>query len=115
MNKRLLLTVLGDDRHGLVESLSETIKRYKGNWLESRLCHLEGKFAGMVSLEVEGALKAHLISGLKELGNIGLNVTITDLSDPNRKRKRAVSPALTWQRQSRDHSRDFISPCKKPG
>jgi glycine cleavage system regulatory protein len=42
----LVLTVIGPDRPGLVEALAETIASYGANWLESRMSHLEGWFAG---------------------------------------------------------------------
>lgn len=76
MNARtasLILTVLGDDRPGLVESLAATISRHDGNWLESSMSHLAGKFAGIVSI----ALPADRIAGLEaELAALpGLRVT----------------------------------------
>lgn len=69
----LILTVIGDDRPGLVGELSATISAHQGNWLESSMSHLAGKFAGIVMIAVPGgtadALKTAL-AGLK-----GLKVT----------------------------------------
>ncbi|MFA5505471.1 MAG: ACT domain-containing protein [Vulcanimicrobiota bacterium] len=48
---RYLLTVNGDDKKGLVEALATSIQGLGGNWLQSRLCRLEGQFAGIVSVE----------------------------------------------------------------
>jgi glycine cleavage system regulatory protein len=60
----LVLTVIGDDRPGLVGELSATIAAHQGNWLESSMSHLAGKFAGIVKVAVPGtqaeALKAAL-------------------------------------------------------
>lgn len=60
----LVLTVIGDDRPGLVGELSATISSHQGNWLESSMSHLAGKFAGIVKVAVPGtqaeALKAAL-------------------------------------------------------
>lgn len=67
----LILTVIGDDRPGLVGELSAAISTHQGNWLESSMSHLAGKFAGIVKVAVpEGkayALKAALaaLKGLK--------------------------------------------------
>ncbi|WIM06301.1 MAG: hypothetical protein OHM77_03130 [Candidatus Nitricoxidivorans perseverans] len=67
----LILTVIGDDRPGLVGELSAAISAHQGNWLESSMAHLAGKFAGIVRVAVPaaqaGALKAALanLSGLK--------------------------------------------------
>ena len=48
----LILTVIGDDRPGLVERLASAISRHDGNWLESSMSHLSGKVAGIVSIEL---------------------------------------------------------------
>ena len=60
----LVLTVIGDDHPGLVGQLSAAISAHQGNWLESSMSHLCGKFAGIVAVSVaEGevaALKAAL-------------------------------------------------------
>src|SRR5512137_2215410 len=69
----LILTVIGDDRPGLVGELSAAISAHQGNWLESSMSHLAGKFAGIVKVAVPDdkakALQAALL-GLK-----GLKVT----------------------------------------
>ncbi|MBL8502453.1 MAG: glycine cleavage system protein R, partial [Rhodocyclaceae bacterium] len=46
----LVLTVIGDDRPGLVGELSAAISSHQGNWLESSMSHLAGKFAGIVKV-----------------------------------------------------------------
>ncbi|MCC6657689.1 MAG: glycine cleavage system protein R [Rhodocyclaceae bacterium] len=67
----LVLTVIGDDRPGLVGELSAAIAAHQGNWLESSMSHLAGKFAGIVRVAVPdgqaGALQAALgrLSALK--------------------------------------------------
>ena len=48
METSYIVTFIGDDRPGLVESLSRVIESNRGNWLESRLSQLGGKFAGLV-------------------------------------------------------------------
>ena len=50
---KYLLTVNGDDKKGLVEALASAIQNLGGNWLQSRLCRLEGQFAGIVSVEFD--------------------------------------------------------------
>ncbi len=44
----LVLTLIGPDRPGLVEAVAEPIAAHGGNWLESRMAHLAGQFAGIV-------------------------------------------------------------------
>lgn len=44
----VVLTVIGDDRPGLVSALSEALADHGGNWLDGQLTRLAGKFAGVV-------------------------------------------------------------------
>ena len=48
----LILTAIGDDRPGLVEELATAISAHGGNWLESSMAHLSGKFAGIVKVAI---------------------------------------------------------------
>lgn len=52
MATSLVLTVLGDDRPGLVELLSSVISEHQGSWQESSMSRLAGKFAGIVRVDV---------------------------------------------------------------
>lgn len=52
MDTTLVLTLIGDDRPGLVENLSRVISTHGGNWLESSMAHLAGKFAGILRVSV---------------------------------------------------------------
>lgn len=52
MTASLVLTVLGNDRPGLVEALSETVVAHGGEWVDSRMASLAGKFAGILHVNV---------------------------------------------------------------
>ena len=52
MSTTLVLTVIGTDRPGLVESIAAVVAAHGGNWLESRMARLGGQFAGIVRIEV---------------------------------------------------------------
>ena len=59
MSLSLVLTVIGDDRPGLVEQIATAISENKGNWLESSMSNLAGKFAGIVCVSIpDGQLEA---------------------------------------------------------
>ena len=76
MNRRtasLVLTVIGDDRPGLVEKLATAISQHEGNWLESSMSHLSGKFAGIVCVSIADSQLASLKEKLANLP--GLRVT----------------------------------------
>ena len=53
MTTYLVLTIIGEDRPGIVESLAEIISDYSGNWLESSMSQLAGKFAGILRVSVK--------------------------------------------------------------
>jgi glycine cleavage system regulatory protein len=67
-----VLTVLGDDRPGLVDSLSGAITAHGGNWERSQMARLGGKFAGVVQISVPSASAADLRAALAALGEEGL-------------------------------------------
>lgn len=68
----LILTVIGDDRSGLVDSLSGVITANGGNWDRSHLAHLAGKFAGIVEVTIPDGRADELLEALKPLESEGL-------------------------------------------
>ena len=52
MNQTLVITLIADDRPGLVEHLSRIASEHGANWLESSFAQLAGKFAGILKLDV---------------------------------------------------------------
>ncbi|MGO2354259.1 MAG: glycine cleavage system protein R [Marinomonas foliarum] len=76
MSQHLVLSFIGEDRPGLVERLSDTIARYNGNWLESRMAHLADKFAGILTVSVPLDQQEALVSALRDFEKLGLHVTV---------------------------------------
>lgn len=72
----LVLTLLGPDRPGLVELVAKVIADHGGNWLESRMSHLAGKFAGILRAELPPERVAAATSALNQLESRGLKVTV---------------------------------------
>ena len=64
MTTYLVLTAIGEDNPGLVESLAEVIADNSGNWLESSMSQLAGKFAGILRVSVNDSEADQLISAL---------------------------------------------------
>lgn len=77
----LVLTVLGNDRAGLVQALSAAIAEQGGNWDESHMAELAGKFAGIVMVTVPDAKRASLIAALEPLESKGLLDITVDTAD----------------------------------
>lgn len=72
-DSHLILTVIGEDKPGLVEELATAISAHGGNWLESSMAHLSGKFAGIVEVAVPADRIPELRTALAKL--IGLKVS----------------------------------------
>jgi len=70
----LVMTVIGPDRTGLVESVARVVAEHGGNWLESRMCRLGGEFAGILRIEVPAEKKSALLGALQKIA--GLNITV---------------------------------------
>ena len=70
----LVITLVGADRTGLVESVARVVADYGGNWLESRMCRLGGEFAGILRVEIPAEKKSVLLVALQKIS--GLNVVI---------------------------------------
>ena len=77
MTSSYILTFIGDDQPGLVEQLSQVVEANGGNWHESRLSQLQGKFAGLVLISLPQDAAAALESDLKALSAAGLSVRVT--------------------------------------
>ena len=79
MNRTLILSILSDDKPGIVETLANTISEHHGNWLESRLSNLAGKFAGILEVSVPETYMAELQQSLAELAPKGIAVTASEV------------------------------------
>jgi glycine cleavage system regulatory protein len=76
MQRSLVMTVIGQDRPGLVESVAALVAEQGGNWLESRMSRLGGQFAGILRVEVPAENEPALVAGLKKLESRGLAVVV---------------------------------------
>lgn len=76
MNIHLVITFMGKDQPGLVESIASVVTREGGNWLESRMTHLGGQFAGVLRVAVENDREAALMKALLKLQESGLSITL---------------------------------------
>ena len=72
----LVVTVIGHDRPGLVNLLSDRGKAHGASWAESRMANLAGQFAGMVRFDVPAEYAEPLAASLMELESLGLRVVI---------------------------------------
>ena len=98
MQSTLVLTIIGEDRPGLVESLSRVITAHGGNWLESRMARLGGRLAGILQISVLEARTAAVREALGALEAEGLKVVVlADDIQSTPDVQRAVTVELTGQ------------------
>lgn len=71
-----ILTVLGDDRPGLVSALSGPVSAHGASWERSEMSRLAGKFAGIAVVSVADASAPALAADLSALADQGLQVVV---------------------------------------
>jgi glycine cleavage system regulatory protein len=76
MERTLVMTVIGPDRTGLVDSIASLVTEHGGNWLESRMSRLGGHFAGILRVEVPQDREPALVAALQKLESRGLTVVV---------------------------------------
>ncbi len=74
--KQLVITLIGTDRPGLVETLSDTVFQHHGSWQASSLSKLAGKFAGIVQVDIKNEDAESLAKALNNIPE--LDVLIAD-------------------------------------
>lgn len=72
---QLLLTLIGEDREGLVSALSSVVAEHDGNWLESQMARLGGMFAGVALVDVPDEKVEALTAAVGQLGDLRVEVT----------------------------------------
>src|SRR5436190_18090811 len=82
MQKLLVMTVIGTDRPGLVESVAACVAEHEGNWLESSMSRLGGQFAGILRVEVPAEREGALVTALEGLAAKGLHVVVHSDQSP---------------------------------
>lgn len=81
MKSAFVVSVVGVDRPGVVESVAKTIAQQGGNWESSRMTQLGDRFAGVVLASIEQAKGEALKAALEALGGEHLQVRVEATSD----------------------------------
>lgn len=74
----LVITVFAPDKPGQVERIADCIAEHGGNWLESRMSHLAGQFAGILRINAPAEVHEALIEALQGLSAHGIRVLIAE-------------------------------------
>ncbi len=76
MNQSIILTVVGSDRPGLTRAIADAVFSAGGNWLESHLSRLGGKYVGSVLVELPEERLGELETAARSIDAVGLTVAI---------------------------------------
>lgn len=90
MRTSLVLTVIGADRPGIVEQISDQVLAAGANWEESRMARLAGKFAGVLRVSVAADRANRLEDDLRALASGDLTVVIERGNDISASSSRAL-------------------------
>ena len=71
----LVLTVVGDDRSGLVAAVADVVGNHGGNWENSQLAELSGAFAGIIEVSIAPERAGELKEALAVLDGL-LKITV---------------------------------------
>lgn len=81
----VILTVVGSDRPGLTKALADAVHAAGGNWLESHLARLGGRYVGSVLVDLPAGAQGELEAAARRIDAEGLSVTVlatVDQSEP---------------------------------
>lgn len=72
----LVISCIGPDKTGLVDSLSKIINNHQGNWQVSSLHHLSGFFAGVIEVAVDERNCQDLMTALQKMSGLHCQIEL---------------------------------------
>lgn len=87
---KLVLTIVGDDRAGLVAAVADVVGAHGGNWENSQMAELAGAFAGIVEVSVTSSRVEALreaLSALKGLHTVAVRAHENETTDASTSRQ----------------------------
>jgi len=76
MQVELVLTIIANDRPGVVETVAQSIVDHSGSWVDSALSRLGGSFAGIVKVSVDDKNAEGLEKALFGLSDNGIEISV---------------------------------------
>jgi glycine cleavage system regulatory protein len=74
MNISIVLTVIADDKPGVIQTVSSVLKQHEGSWTRSSMSSLAGQFAGILLASVPSDRSEACLEELHGLESQGLRV-----------------------------------------
>ncbi|PCH96409.1 MAG: amino acid-binding protein [Gammaproteobacteria bacterium] len=72
----IVISCIGPDQTGIVDTLSKVINQHQGNWQVSSLHHLSGFFAGVIEVAVDDNKTQALVSALKNIEGLNCQIKV---------------------------------------
>ncbi|MCC2604996.1 glycine cleavage system protein R [Planctobacterium marinum] len=85
--KSIVITLVGNDKPGLIDSIAKAIAAAKGNWQASSFAHMAGHFAGFAEIQIPEENEAALLEKLQNHPDLkitlsqGISAQKTDLKN----------------------------------
>ncbi|GAB5379219.1 MAG: ACT domain-containing protein [Aliiglaciecola sp.] len=79
--KPIILTLIGNDKPGLIESLAQKVYSIEGNWLSSNFSHMAGQFAGFVELNIPADKHQGFVEYLNSHPDLTIHSVSTESAD----------------------------------
>lgn len=92
INTQIVLTIIAQDRPGIVQAVSKTLKTHGGNWTESSMSSLAGHFAGILLASVPQDQAEACIADLHALETGGVRIIAQACDAPEES-----TPCHTWE------------------
>jgi glycine cleavage system regulatory protein len=97
MKSRVILSAAGSDRPGLTQALAQAVLDAGGNWLESHLSRLGGKYVGAVLVELDFEKLPAFEQAILAVDSIGLQVSLVPAGDEPAKSGETLQLELVGQ------------------
>jgi glycine cleavage system regulatory protein len=94
---KVILSAVGSDRPGLTQSLAEAILAAGGNWLESHLGRLGGKYVGAILVELPEDRLLSLQRAIDAVDAAGLHVSLVPAGEEPSAPSHALSIEVVGQ------------------
>lgn len=88
MRCSLVLGVMADDRPGIIETMSKLISSFGGEWTDSKMITMGGKFSGILLVEIPCREKPSFVDAMDSLKMRGVNVVVEEVLQPQEKEYR---------------------------
>ena len=97
MDRTVILTVVGSDRPGLTRAIADAVYATGGNWLESHLSRLGGKYVGSVLVELPEERLAELEKAARGIDAFGIKVDIIGFAKTDERTGQSLTIEIVGQ------------------